>query len=103
MLEYIVFQYLAVTPVAAGIPILYVLDASGYQSDVTPYVNVFGLFSVPALVEKNDVIAKIARNIQTLSVYVFIAFVGLHILASLYHHYFLKDKTLKRMWFGRSN
>jgi cytochrome b561 len=49
------------------------------------------------------VIAKIALNIHILSVYVFIAFVGVHILASLYHHYFLKDKTLKRMWFGSSN
>ena len=64
--------------------------------------NVFGLFSVPALVEKNEEIGKIARDIHSISVYIFIAFVALHILATLYHHYFLKDKTLKRMWFGNS-
>jgi cytochrome b561 len=85
--------------------ILLVMTFSGwtYSSARGGPINVFGLFSVPALVEKNNEIAKIAINIHTLSVYVFIAFVGLHILASLYHHYFLKDKTLKRMWFGRSN
>jgi len=85
--------------------ILLVVTFSGwtYSSARGGPVNVFGLFSVPALVEKNDEIAKIARNIHTLSVYIFIAFVVVHILASLYHHYFLKDKTLKRMWFGNSN
>jgi cytochrome b561 len=85
--------------------ILLVVTFSGwtYSSARGGPINVFGLFSVPALVEKNDEIAKIARNIHTLSVYVFITFVAIHILASLYHHYFLKDKTLKRMWFGRSN
>jgi len=85
--------------------ILLVVTFSGwtYSSARGGPINVFGLFSVPALVEKNDEIAKIARNIHTLSVYIFIAFVVVHILASLYHHYFLKDKTLKRMWFGNSN
>ena len=85
--------------------ILLVVTFSGwtYSSARGGPISVFGLFSVPALVEKNDEIAKIARNIHTLSVYVFITFVGVHILASLYHHYFLKDKTLKRMWFGSSN
>ncbi|GDX36864.1 cytochrome b [Candidatus Pelagibacterales bacterium] len=85
--------------------ILLVVTFSGwtYSSARGGPISVFGLFSVPALVEKNDEIAKIARNIHTLSVYVFIIFVAIHILASLYHHYFLKDKTLKRMWFERSN
>jgi cytochrome b561 len=66
-------------------------------------INIFGLFSVPALVEKNEAIGQIARNIHNISVYIFIVFVTIHILASLYHHYFLKDKTLKRIWFGNSN
>lgn len=85
--------------------ILLVVTFSGwtYSSARGGPISVFGLFSVPALVEKNEEIGKIARNIHTISVYVFIAFLAIHILASLYHHYFLKDKTLKRMWFERSN
>lgn len=85
--------------------ILLVVTFSGwtYSSARGGPINVFGLFSVPALVEKNEEIGKIARNIHANSVYVFITFVGIHILASLYHHYFLKDKTIKRMWFGSSD
>lgn len=81
--------------------ILLVVTFSGwtYSSARGGPFNVFGLFSVPALVEKNEEIGKIARDIHTISVYIFIAFVALHILATLYHHYFLKDKTLKRMWY----
>lgn len=84
--------------------ILLVVTFSGwtYSSARGGPFNVFGLFSVPALVEKNEEIGKIARDIHSISVYIFIAFVALHILATLYHHYFLKDKTLKRMWFGNS-
>ena len=83
--------------------ILLVVTFSGwtYSSARGGPINIFGLFSVPALVEKNEEIGKIARNIHGISVYVFIAFLALHILASLYHHFFLKDKTLKRMWFGK--
>ena len=83
--------------------ILLVVTFSGwtYSSARGGPINVFGLFSVPALVEKNEEIGKIARNIHGISVYIFITFLALHILASLYHHFFLKDKTLKRMWFGK--
>ena len=66
-------------------------------------VSVFGLFDLPAIVEKNQEVAKLALNIHVISVYTFITLLALHIFASLYHHYFLKDKTLKRMWYGSSN
>ena len=62
-------------------------------------VDVFGLFYMPAIVEKNDVIGQIAKDVHIYSVYIFISFVVLHIFASIYHHVFLKDKTLKRMWY----
>ena len=66
-------------------------------------MSVFGLFSVPPLVEKNDIIAKLAVNVHKISVYVFIAVLALHVLASLFHHFILKDKTLRRMWYGNSD
>jgi cytochrome b561 len=58
---------------------------------------------VPALVEKNDAIAKLAINVHQISVYVFITVLIIHILASLFHHFILKDKTLRRMWYGNSD
>ena len=72
-------------------------NAKGYP------VNVFGLFSVPSLVEKNNEIANIAINIHIISVYTFIAVLSLHVLVSVFHHYILKDKTLSRIWYGKSN
>jgi cytochrome b561 len=72
-------------------------SAKGYP------VNVFGLFTVPALVEKNSEIANIAVKIHFISVYVFITVLSLHVLISLVHQYILKDKTLSRMWYGKSD
>jgi cytochrome b561 len=62
-------------------------------------VEVFGLFYMPAIVGINDQVGRIAKEIHVYSVYLFIAFVILHVLASIYHHFFLKDRTLKRMWY----
>jgi cytochrome b561 len=49
------------------------------------------------------VVANIAKEIHGISVYIFITVLGIHVLASLLHHYVFKDKTLKRMWYGDSN
>jgi cytochrome b561 len=54
---------------------------------------------MPAIVGINDQVGRIAKEIHIYSVYIFIAFVILHVLASIYHHFFLKDRTLKRMWY----
>ena len=62
-------------------------------------VEVYGLFYMPAIVPINDQIGTIAKEIHIYAVYIFIAFAILHILASIYHHFFLKDRTLKRMWY----
>jgi cytochrome b561 len=84
--------------------ILLVIIFSGwlYSSARSGPFEVFGLFTAPALVEKNDVIAKIAKETHEVSVYIFIIILGLHIFASIFHHYIFKDKTLKRMWYGES-
>ena len=81
--------------------ILLIVTFSGwiYSTARAGPVDVFGLFYMPAIVEKNDVIGKIAKDVHIYSVYIFISFAVIHILASIYHHFFLKDKTLKRMWY----
>jgi len=85
--------------------ILLVVAFSGwtYSSARGGIVSVFGLFTVPPLVEKNEVIAKLAINAHQISVYVFIIVLVIHVLASLFHHFILKDKTLRRMWYGNSD
>ena len=56
--------------------ILLVVTFSGwtYSSARGGPINVFGFFSVPAIVEKNEEIGKIALNIHEISVYIFITF-----------------------------
>ena len=85
--------------------ILLVVVFSGwtYSSARSGPFEVFGLFTAPALIENNQVVASIAKEIHGISVYIFITVLGIHVLASLLHHYIFKDKTLKRMWYGDSN
>ena len=81
--------------------ILLIVTFSGwiYSTARAGPVDVFGLFYMPAIVEKDNVIGQIAKDVHIYSVYIFISFVIIHIFASIYHHFFLKDKTLKRMWY----
>ena len=85
--------------------ILLVVVFSGwiYSSARSGPFEVFGLFTAPALIENNQVVANIAKEIHGISVNIFITVLGIHVLASLLHHYVFKDKTLKRMWYGDSD
>jgi len=85
--------------------ILLVVVFSGwmYSSARSGPFEVFGLFTAPALIENNPVVANIAKEIHGISVYIFITVLGVHVVASLLHHYIFKYKTLKRMWYGDSN
>jgi cytochrome b561 len=60
-------------------------------------VSIYGLFTIPALVEKNKMIAGIAHEAHELIGYGLMALIGLHVLAAIYHHVILKDNVLKRM------
>lgn len=60
-------------------------------------VEVFNWFDVPALLTSSAERGEDAGYLHELFGKVFIALVALHALASLYHHFILKDPTLKRM------
>lgn len=83
--------------------LLFALMVSGYlipTADGRP-IDVFGLFSVPALViseEQED----LAGWIHEILAYATIALAGLHTAAALKHHFVDKTSILKRMWSGRT-
>ena len=54
-------------------------------------------FPCPALAQKGDAWAHKAGDIHTFLVNVLLALVILHVVAALYHHFFLRDKVLKRI------
>ena len=60
-------------------------------------IEVFEWFSVPALFSDDAQRGELAGELHEIFGLVFIGLVALHALAALYHHFILKDNTLKRM------
>ena len=56
----------------------------------------FGL-ELPALIGQDKELAKLIKEVHGTAGNVGYFLIGLHALAGLYHHYFMKDNTLKRM------
>ena len=57
----------------------------------------FGLFQIPALMEKTVAIARPAKEIHGLAAYALLALAGGHIAMALWHQFFAKDRLLARM------
>jgi cytochrome b561 len=59
-------------------------------------VTAFGA-PLPALAQKGDRWAHTAGDVHSFLVNVLLGLVILHVVAALYHHFFLRDKVLRRM------
>jgi cytochrome b561 len=75
-----------------GMPVLGWLILSGEGKSIPFY----GL-ELPALIAKNKELAENIEDIHKTIAEVGYYLVGLHTLAALYHHYFVRDNTLSRM------
>ena len=60
----------------------------------------FGLFTISGAEEKLSALAGIAHETHEITGNILIALIVIHIVAGLYHHFVMKDDTLKRM-FGK--
>lgn len=60
-------------------------------------VSLFGLIPLPALSPKGSSFGHLLGDLHQLTAWVLIAVVALHVIGALYHHFILKDETLKRM------
>lgn len=60
-------------------------------------ISVFGWFTVPTFIEKNEALGKLAWQLHGLAGKIFIGLICLHILAALYHQLVLKNNLLGRM------
>jgi cytochrome b561 len=56
----------------------------------------FGL-QLPALIDKSKDLAKIIKEIHETGGTVGYYLIGLHAVAALFHHYYVRDNTLQRM------
>lgn len=59
-------------------------------------------FDLPALLDLNKPLARNLKNVHETIGVIGYYLLGLHAAAALFHHYFLKDNTLKRMLPSRS-
>jgi cytochrome b561 len=85
-------MYLALYVLMIGMPILGWLILSA-QGKPVPF---FGL-QLPPLIGESKTIAEWAQNIHETAGTVGYVLVGLHAVAALFHHFVLRDNTLRRM------
>ena len=84
--------HLALYAFMLGMPVLGWLILSGEGKPVPFY----GL-ELPGLIAENEVLAEDIEEIHTTIGEIGYYLIGLHAVAALFHHYFLKDNTLRRM------
>lgn len=91
-------MHLALYILMIGQPLLgwLILSAEG---DAIPY---FGL-QLPALIAENKGLAETLEEIHETSGTVGYFLIGLHAAAALYHHFIMRDNTLRRMLPGKVN
>lgn len=80
--------------------ILIAFPLSGYlMSSFAGYpVSVFGLFTLPNLVGTNTDLARTFNFLHTeVIATIFFVLISAHILGALFHHFILKDNTLKKI------
>jgi cytochrome b561 len=62
-----------------------------------PALEVFGLFSLPALTAPNKAAAEWVLAVHKSLAFLLIALIGLHVGAALYHYFIRRDGVLRRM------
>ena len=62
-----------------------------------PALDIFGLFSLPALTSPDQAAAGRALFAHKLIGFALVAFIVMHVGAALYHHFIRKDGVLRRM------
>ena len=63
-------------------------------------VPFFGLFEVGFPMQKDEAMNELIGDLHGIFPIVILVLLGIHILAALYHHFWLKDHTLRRMTTG---
>ncbi|WP_299876590.1 cytochrome b [uncultured Cocleimonas sp.] len=78
---------------------VFIMVVSGYLISTAngQGVEIFGLFEVPALLPDDKDRGELAGKVHEYLGLGFMVLVAIHALAALVHHFFMKDRTLKRM------
>ena len=63
-----------------------------------PALDVFGWFSLPAVVSPNEKAAEFVFEIHEVAAFALLFLIAMHIGAALFHYFIRKDGVLNRMW-----
>jgi cytochrome b561 len=61
-------------------------------------VSYFGLFTVPGLAGPDEALTQSLRAVHLYLNTALLVLVPIHVLAALWHHFWRRDETLRRMW-----
>jgi cytochrome b561 len=94
------WQRLAAGGVHVGLYVVLILLAiSGWRGvSFFPALDIFGLFSLPALHNPDQAAAKQVFQLHKIFGFVLAGLLALHIGAALHHRLILKDGVMRRMW-----
>ena len=78
---------------------LFILPLTGWvnASSRAWTINLFGLVTLPQILPADSALLRQIGQIHILLTYALLALIGLHVVAALYHHFWLRDRVLRRM------
>lgn len=78
--------------------LMFAVPLSGYlMSDAAGYHPTWFGVPVPVLMQPDAAIAKALNEVHEVAAWTLVALVVLHVGAALYHHFYVRDDTLRRM------
>ncbi len=85
--------------------VMIVMPLSGYVFSLAGGhgFNFFGLFPIPDLLGKNDLLSSIGKYIHRITAFLIVGFVAAHVALILKRHFDSKDKFIERMSFIKSD
>ncbi len=63
-------------------------------------IDFFGVAALPPLLPQNSPLGRALGDVHIWTSYVLLGVIGLHVVAALYHHFWLGDRVLRRMLWG---
>lgn len=93
-------QFLSKMSVPVLYTVLFLMPISGIcMSQAAGYpIPLWKEYTLIQIIDKNPAVAQIAAAIHYFTAWLLITVLILHTFAAFYHHFYLKDSLLKRMW-----
>lgn len=84
--------------------LLLLVPVTGWVAiSMLPALNIFGLFSLPAITSPDQKLSRLIFDYHAYLAYALLAVIAAHIAGALFHQFVLRDGIIRRMWPSRSS